>query len=319
MNLINYQFKIFFSGCFFFLLIGIGAMAQYTPAVMKVNESNRAEPEFKLAYNLDKPNMIFELPNDLNEISGIGLSSDGRHLVAVQDEDGVIFIIDKTTGVVINRFEFWKDGDYEGAEMVGNDIFIVKSTGTIYQVKKAGSPEQEVEKFNFFLNKDNDVEGLCFDAVRNCLLLACKAKAGQGDEFKLKKGIYAFDLDRLVIDSFPVLSFSLEDVLAYLDTHPHLKRMEKILDFFDPDEDEFSFSPSAIAIHPLTGDIYITSSVGKLLLITDHNGKIKHVEKLTKSVHRQPEGLCFDANGDLYIANEGKDEKARLYRFDYKI
>lgn len=258
------------------------------------------------------------MPPKLLEISGIGLTSDGQNLVAVQDENGIIFTLDKKTGTVLNELEFWKDGDYEGAEMVGKDIYVVKSTGTIYRIADAGDPEQKVEKFNFFLDKENDVEGLCYDPTRNCLLLACKAKAGHGDRYNRKKGIYAFHLDRLTIDTIPVFTFSMDDILAYLETKPKINRLDKIIEFFDPSSDELPFSPSGIAIHPLTGDVYISSAVGKLLLITDRSGKVLHIEKLRKSIHPQPEGICFDTNGDLYIANEGKNEEAKVYRFNYK-
>lgn len=275
--------------------------------------------DFNFGYDLENPDLVLEMPDKLKEISGIGLATDGKNLVAVQDENGIIFTLDKKTGAIVSEVEFWKDGDYEGAEMVDNATYIVKSTGTIYKVTDAGSAEQKVEKFNFFLDKDNDVEGLCLDASRKCLLLACKAKAGHGDHYNRKKGIYAFHLDRLTIDSIPVFTFSMDDILTYLETKPKINRLDKIIEFFDPSSDELPFSPSGIAIHPITGDIYISSAVGKLLLITDKNGKVLHIEKLRKSIHPQPEGICFDSNGDLYIANEGKKEvAARIYRFNYK-
>jgi uncharacterized protein YjiK len=37
--------------------------------------------------------------------------------------------------------------------------------------------------------------------------------------------------------------------------------------------------------------------------------------KMDKSVHRQPEGICFDIDGTLYISNEGKGEVAQLHVF----
>jgi uncharacterized protein YjiK len=78
------------------------------------------------------------------------------------------------------------------------------------------------------------------------------------------------------------------------------------------------FSPSAIAVHPITGEIYVTSSKGKLLLVLDRQGRIVHLEKLKKSLHTQPEGICFDADGTMFIANEGKDGKAKIYKFRYR-
>ncbi|MCB0551422.1 MAG: SdiA-regulated domain-containing protein [Phaeodactylibacter sp.] len=271
---------------------------------------------YHFAYNLKEPDQTFKMPKDLEEISGLGISEDGDALVAVQDEDGRLFFINRYSGQVFMEAEFWKDGDYEGVEMVGGTAYVVKSSGTLYEVKKPGTPEQEVEKYNFFLDEDNDVEGLAYDRANNRLLLACKAKAGQEKTFKHKKGIYAFDLTTKTLGEAPVYFVSLDSVNSYLAKDPAIRKLEKVVEFFS--EEDFDFSPSAIAIHPITGNIFLTSSVGKLLLVLSPNGQIMHIEKLSKKVHPQPEGLCFDPAGTLYISNEGKGEDGLIYRFNYK-
>ena len=271
---------------------------------------------YHFAYNLKEPDQTFKMPKDLEEISGLGISEDGDALVAVQDEDGRLFFINRYSGQVFMEAEFWKDGDYEGVEMVGGTAYVVKSSGTLYEVKKPGTPEQEVEKYNFFLDEDNDVEGLAYDRANNRLLLACKAKAGQEKTFKHKKGIYAFDLTTKTLGEAPVYFVSLDSVNSYLAKDPAIRKLEKVVEFFS--EEDFDFSPSAIAIHPITGNIFLTSSVGKLLLVLSPNGQIMHIEKLSKKIHPQPEGLCFDTDGNLYVSNEGKGDDGLIYRFNYK-
>ncbi len=261
------------------------------------------------------------MPAALEEISGLGMTADGVYLVGVQDEDGLIFFINKATGKVERPVEFWKDGDYEGVEVVGNDIYVVKSTGTVYHVpeKHGEYHRNHVEKYNFFLTEENDVEGLAHDAKNNRLLLACKAKAGEGQNYQRQKGIYGFDLEKMTLTEEPVYTVSLSQVLTYLSSTPYYQDKDKLLERFDEDADELDFAPSAIAIHPVTEHIYILSSVGKLLLVIDSEGEIVHLEKLKKSVHHQPEGLCFDRDGTMYIANEGsKKLPAKIYRFQYQ-
>lgn len=277
----------------------------------------QAEP-FHFPYDLNKPDDTFKLPNELDEISGLGISPAGDRLAAVQDEDGKLFFIDPLSGEVTAEIDFWKDGDYEGIEMVGDEVYVVKSTGTVYRVKDPGEEGQEVEKYNYFLDDKNDVEGLAYDPAGHRLLLACKAEAGAGEEYELKKAIYAFDLNTFTLQEKPVYLISLADVQDYLDTAPAIRKLEKLMDFFQPGESEFSFSPSGIAIHPVTGHIYIPSSVGKLLLILSPDGRVLHIEKLSKEVHAQPEGICFAADGALFISNEGKNGKAKIHRFSYR-
>ena len=272
---------------------------------------------YHFAYDLKEPDQTFKMPKILEEISGLGISENGEALVAIQDEDGKLFFINRYSGEVFAEIDFWKDGDYEGVEMVGSTAYVVKSSGTVYEVKDPGTPRQEVEKYNFFLDEDNDVEGLAYDKANNRLLLACKAKAGHEKKFKHKKGIYAFSLETKTLSEEPAYFVSLDSINNYLEKSPNIRKLEKIVEFFDPDED-FDFSPSAIAIHPVTGNIFVASSVGKLLLVLNPGGQIMHIEKLSKKVHRQPEGLCFDPDGTLYVSNEGKGDDGLIYRFNYK-
>lgn len=272
---------------------------------------------YQFAYRLDDPDQTFKMPKKLEEISGLGISEDGQALVAVQDEDGKLFFLNRYNGEVFVEIEFWKDGDYEGVEMVGSTAYVVKSSGTIYEVTNPGTPGQEVEKYNFFLDEDNDVEGLAYDRAHNRLLLACKAKAGHEKNYKHRKGIYGFDLATKTLGEEPVYFIRLDSINSYLEKDPGIRKLEKLVEFFDPDED-FDFSPSAIAIHPRTGNIYVASSVGKMLLVLSPAGQIMHIEKLSKKVHPQPEGLCFDNEGNLYVSNEGKGDDGLIYRFNYK-
>jgi len=275
-------------------------------------------PPFDLPYDLTEPERTFRMPHELEEISGLGISSDGRYLIAIQDEEGIAFFIDKETGKVKQKLEFWKDGDYEGIEMAGDEIFAVKSSGTLYCVTGKRSDDLKVEKINPQLGNRNDVEGLAYDSVNHRLLLACKGLAGDAGEYRFHKAIYAFDLATRQIDSLPTYLISLEDVQAYLKTDPATRKLEKLLDYFSLDKSEFVFSPSGIAVQPGTGNMYITSSVGKLLMVLAPNGQILHIEKLKKSIHPQPEGICFDRNGNLYIASEGRGEAGTINMFSLR-
>jgi DNA-binding beta-propeller fold protein YncE len=82
--------------------------------------------------------------------------------------------------------------------------------------------------------------------------------------------------------------------------------------------DEKKFAPSALAIHPLSNDIYVISSVNKQLLVLAEDGKIKESYELTSKQFKQPEGMAFAANGDLYISNEGRGGDGNILLFRYQ-
>jgi len=268
-------------------------------------------------YNLDKPDQEFKLPNKLKEISGLGIDSTDQYLYAVQDEEGILFVINKETVELENQYKFYKEGDYEGIECVGDKVYIVKSTGTIYEVRDVGKETQKRKKHKFGFSKSSDVEGLGYDPVTNSLLLSCKGKAMRGEEAKLKKGIYGLSLDSLEMDSIPRYTVSLESVKAFLETNTTLEYFDKLVKVFKPEE-EFVFGPAGIAVHPITNEIYVVSAVGNVLLVLNRANEIMHLQKLRKKIHAQPEGIVFDQKGNLYISNEGKSNKARIYKFGYK-
>jgi hypothetical protein len=76
-----------------------------------------------------------------------------------------------------------------------------------------------------------------------------------------------------------------------------------------------SFCP---ARHPINHDWYILSSVNRSLIQLDGNWKIKGYYQLNPSNFRQPEVICFDSAGNMYISNEGAEGSANIQVFTFK-
>lgn len=306
--------QILFSAFSFFF-----ATATLQPNLSSVEDG--AIHDFQFGYSMESPDKTFELDSALDEISGLTLSADARYLLANNDELGIVYFLNKETGEIVKELTFQDEGDYEGIEIVGNKAFIVKSKGTIYEIEDINAPELKVNKYGCFLTKENDVEALGYDAKNNRLLMGCKGKSGDGEEYLRKKAVFAFDLVNMKLIEEPIFMVTLEDVCSYLGACSlHREVLDNLNEFFNPQGEILNFSPSSLAIHPITGHIYITSSKGKMILVLDAQGKVLHIEKLQKSLHPQPEGLCFEKDGTMWISNEAKkDAPARLYKFAYKL
>ena len=287
-------FSVFFSSC----------------AIIKAQDADFPEP-----YDWENPASSLELSKDLAEVSGLSNIPNSPYLYAVQDEEGILYLLDRETGRTVQQIPFWKEGDYEGIELINDDVYVVKSTGTVYRVTAAGTTEQQVEKYNGFLGSDNDVEGLGYDPNRGQLLLACKAEPGENIDPNRFKAIYGFDLASQSFIQEPLLLLDRNAVDAYLRVCKPGKYHSKLCDIFSPDKEDFDLTPAAMAVHPITGHYYLTSAKGNLLLIIDSNGNILHIDKLPKELHRQPEGLCFDEQGNLYISNEQKKDNPPVIHY----
>ena len=89
-------------------------------------------------------------------------------------------------------------------------------------------------------------------------------------------------------------------------------------DFKKIADEKFNFYPSAIGVHPITGDIYVLSTKDtKGLARFSHDGKLKDFQWIDKGLMPQPEGLCFSPDGTLFISSEGKHGKpAQILRFE---
>ena len=294
--------------------------------VLALQETKTVTPaSYIFPYTINEPQKVFEMPAPLKEISGLSLSSTGTQLIAVSDEFGDLYFINKESGEVDRKVEFYKDGDYEGVEVVGDKIFVVKSTGTLYEVSDIKSDVVECVKHKYKLNKDNDVEGLAYDKKNNTLLLVCKGNHCH-EEFESKencwkkKAVYSINLDFNVMNPVPRYVVELKDVREFLTNNRTTEELKPFKSNLKEDGELFKFNPSGLAIHPKTGNLYVIASKGKTIVVLSPAGNILYLGKLKKKLHTQPEGITFDNDGVLYISNEGKGKegKGTVSRFEMK-
>ena len=265
------------------LLVGCG------PSQKKEKpDAGRVEAPFKLPYQLDKPAENYMLPNSLKEISGLTYFEDGK-LLCVQDEEAVVYVFDTKKKKVVNDFGFGGYGDFEGIEYINGEVYVLESNGNLFRFKPEST---QIGRTKTDLPKQTEVEGLGYDPKTKRLLIAVKNGTGSSN-----KAVYSFDLlNRAVFKDMSLNDEQLKDA------------------GIDPK----TYQPSGIAVHPITGEWYMITSAGKRLVITSRQAKIKYSEPLDPDRFRQPEGICFAPNGDLFIASEGKGKKGYILKFDYR-
>ncbi|WP_379953020.1 SdiA-regulated domain-containing protein [Dokdonia sp. R78006] len=240
----------------------------------------------------------WKMPEILNEVSGISWISENT-IACVEDEDGIIFIYDLKKEKVIQEIAFAGGGDYEGIAINDKDAYVMRSDGLIYEVLRFRESEPIITTFQTAFTARNNIETLTLDTEKNSLVVTPKDR-DQSDDFK---GLYYITLDAKTMDEKPLLRIDMNDK-AFKDFKK--KKAYRI------------FSPSDVAIHPVTGDYYVLEGKNPKLAILDSDGTVKKVYKLDKDDFAQPEGITFSPDGKLFISNEARKEEATIVEVVFK-
>ena len=256
-------------------------------------------------YDLLRPVNKWSLSDSLAEISGITFLKNER-LIAIEDLHPILYELSlgDSSGIIANKLEFRETDkekfDFEDLAVIGDTVYALWSHGAIFKIVKQNKGATS-ERKKTWLKKENNTEGLAYDPLSGNLLVACKDDAGLEDAKKSTRAVYEFDIkaDSLKPEPFMLINKS---------------------DFENVAGENIDFYPAAIAVHPVSHDIFIISTKEtKCIAQFTHDGKLKAFDYLDKEMLPQPEGICFDTKGNLYISTQARHGKlARIYEFSLK-
>jgi len=245
-------------------------------------------------YDLNHP-MVYKLPSLLDEISGLIFYQKDTCLFAIDDENGILFKIFLTTPVRIEQWNFSDGADYEDLSLVDSSFFVLKSKGKLERFSFGGRTITGFKKLDLPVTGANEFETMFFDQKKNKLFIICKECASDK-----KEKITGFSLDPYAekIDT----SFS-------INAGPILQKLKL----------DQKIKPSAASVNPVTGEIFMISSVSKVLIIFNPDFSLKQAYPISSKIFKQPEGLTFTQKGDLLISNESAESgSAEILLFKYK-
>jgi uncharacterized protein YjiK len=219
----------------------------------------------------------------LKEISGLAAHPDGR-LFAHHDEYGDIFELDPKNGRILKKFTIGIADDFEGLAIAGKVFYLVTNSGVVYEFQEGRNNERvQAVSYTTSLDENYDVEGLCYDPGTTSLLLACKGYSGLKNSGY--KGIFAFSLKSKLLDREPRFLIPIKELKHRLGGKP--------------------FRPSGIEYNGDSRSFFVVDSEIRSVIEISRNGEIIAAVTLDRSLHKQPEGITFDARGDLLIVDEG--------------
>jgi uncharacterized protein YjiK len=239
------------------------------------------------------------LPPGLAELSGLALTSDSR-LLGHNDEVGRIFEVDYRRGVVVKTFwigdQIVRD-DFEAIAVAGDRIFLLASTGTLYEFAEGGEGSRvPFTHHDTRLGGECEFEGLAFDSSANALVLACKQTLTAGlKDFVV---LYKYSL----IDSSAAGTSRLTIPLAQVIGANGWQ----------------GFTPSDITVDPGSGDYLVIASQEKGLLRVTSAGEVVWSRPLPAG-QDMTEGIAITRDGILLLGDEAVSASApgdiTLYRW----
>jgi hypothetical protein len=268
-----------------------------------------------IGYDLNNPDMKIVMPAVLHEISGI-TAVDSSIIACIQDEHGIIFFYDVREKAIKRQITFYGKGDFEGITRVNETFYILKSNGTLYKVTDTEGSDLAGEiRLKGIHHKD--FEGLCYDRKKNRLLIAPKDRAEKDSKADVKQGLYGFDLSSGELLKNPLMEFILPEIKDFALSNKVFGTVEYNKKG-KPRKPDISFMPSAIAVHPVTGKLYLLSAHDHMLFVFSLEGTIEYIVRLKPDLFNMAEGITFFENGDMLVSNEGQRGMPSLLRFNYK-
>jgi hypothetical protein len=253
-------------------------------------------PNSPKGYMMRRPNKMI-LDKKLAEISGIYYLTTEKKLIAIADDKKKIYSL-TTKGEAGDYFDpELPSADFEDVVRVDSTIYTLISDGTVIATHKTDSGLVTINH-PFPSTGKNDFETMYYEPEAKGVIILCKSCAAE--KGKNERTAFRFDIATKKFDPTPyyiISSKSVKDILK---------------------DGKVEFKPSAAAIHPVEKNLYILSSAGQLLVITDRKGKVQSAYRLNPTFYPQAEGIAFAENGDMYISNEAKLGKPTLLHLPYK-
>lgn len=226
------------------------------------------------------------LSAQLVEISGLAAASENT-VFAHNDEFAIVYEIDVRDGSVSRAFALGDPttkGDFEGIAAYDGRIYLVTSTGKIYEADI--SDHRARTRFNIYdtgVGAFCEVEGLSLTPTPGEFFVLCKRPRKGGPDGRL--AIYRWSLaDRRAVNA-PAFNIRFRDFL--------------------PGSEREAFRPAGIEWDGATQTIMIVSSRSQMVYVFDATGNFLRKHKLAADRHPQSEGLAVLSSGAILIADEG--------------
>jgi uncharacterized protein YjiK len=240
----------------------------------------------------ERPDRQVLLPRELNEISGLTFTADGR-LIAHDDEQAVLRELDPATGQIRRRWALAgiPKGDFEGIAAVSGLLFLLTSDGVLYQSSDQPARAVPFRVIRTGLGSACEFEGLGAEPAQESLLLACKLPHEKTPNAAV------------IVYRWSVATQRLAKPARLTLPRGEYRRAGGVGDWF---------AASGIDRDSTSGNYLLVSARDAAVLELTPAGGLMGMKRLHRKLHRQAEGIAVGPSGDLYISDEAAGRRALL-------
>ncbi len=253
-------------------------------------------------YNLLKADEKYFLPYVLAEVSGLTHSGQNE-LLCIDDESGRVYFYTLVEKKLVKGIQFHAPRDFEGIAKVEGSIYVLESDGDLHHFPLDSDAPVKSEKIETPLSGQHDTEGLAYDSLNGRLLIASKAK---GNRELPGQSIWSYDLGERSLSKTPWTILNEKTLEKFFESNRK----------FDYNPKRINFKPSGVAVHPLSGHVFVIASIGNLMLELGEQAQILASYRIPAGQLGQPEGITFAPNGDLFLSSEGEGDRGYVVRFN---
>jgi len=251
---------------------------------------DQPSPQEVSSFEIGTPDLSIALPKQIKNLAGMSCDT-SRTLWVINDSDPTLFKVDVLSKKLANQITISNDGDYKGMSYVDGFVYMARNDGFLKRI--AVKKNKSVKTFFNPIEEVKNIGGMCYSKKLNQLLLVDGSSTDNG---VLK--IYSFDLEKLVFNENPSITLSMEKVAKQI-------------------EADSALEPTGLAIHPTSGDLYISFN-NQEIVIVDKNGTLKNSVQLSQSANGPIGGIEIDKNGSLLVGYQGNESAPMFYRYNKK-
>ena len=246
-------------------------------------------------FDLANPSTVSSFPMGVASFSDVTML-DSTHMIGIEPVNGNVMMIDLLNNSIASQLSLGSEFKFVDVSKMDSTLILFDSNSKVHFLLP---PYDSTSFVSTNETKENfSTSGICFHESTKRLFLLSEAQ--EKEEGQFSSFLYAFNLNKRQLREEPLFeinSFAIETFAI----NNNLRLPRNKVTYAGDTVEGLNFTPSALAIHPKTNEIYVLSSDDRTLVVYNQFGDVVNFTVLDAMIFSKPSGMTFQENGDLLI------------------